>query len=204
MEYDGSFPWQEYQVHLESVSFVNAWSEDMMAARLVPKLRGPALQFISALGSNTRTNYRQLLYLLQNRFGTQRNVQTAHSELRRRTQRTGESLDTYAREVVRLTRLAYPDWPDQITDRLALEQFLDGIADGEVQLTVRMRAPKTTSEACFIGQTYVDNRAATRTAQRVLRTSIATLRPSEPQSGSPKPLTAPESSSQSGNESRSA
>lgn len=203
MEYDGSFPWQEYQVHLESVSFVNAWSEDMIAARLVPKLRGPALKFVAALGTSTRTNYKQLLYLLQNRFGIQRNIQTAHSELRRRTQRAGESLDNYAREVVRLTRLAYPDWPDQVTDRLALEQFLDGIADGEVQLTVRMRAPKTTSEACYIGQTFIDNRAATRTAQKILRTAVATLKPNDPPSEEPKPTATPESSSQSGNEFRS-
>lgn len=204
MEYDGSFPWQDYQVHLDAVAFVNGWTEDQTAARLVPRLRGPALHFVAALGPNTWTNYRQMTYLMENRFGAQRNQQTAHNELRRRSQRTGESLDTYAREVERLARLAYPDWPAHITDRLALEQFLDGIADAEVQLTVRTKTPKTTSEACQIGKMYADHRAATRTAQRLLRTSVATLDPGKPSTPRTETDAEMQTSSQSGNDWRSA
>lgn len=200
MEYDGSFPWQDYQVHLESVAFVNRWDERTTAAKLVPKLRGPVLHFVAALGPNTWTDYRQLLYLLQNRFGVRRNVQTAHNELRRRSQRAGESLDIFAREVERLTRLAYPNWPDHIINQLALEQFLDGIADAELQLMVRTRTPKTTTEACLIGQAYLDHRAATRTAQRVLRVSAATVDPGNTYSHNPEPVTSTDSSEKSGND----
>lgn len=200
MEYDGSFPWQDYQVHLESVAFVNRWDERTTAAKLVPKLRGPVLHFVAALGPNTWTDYRQLLYLLQNRFGVRRNVQTAHNELRRRSQRTGESLDIFAREVERLTRLAYPNWPDHIINQLALEQFMDGIADAELQLMVRTRTPKTTTEACLIGQAYLDHRAATRTAQRVLRVSAANLDLGSTYSHNPEPVTSTDPSKTSGND----
>lgn len=204
MEYDGSFPWRDYKAHLECASLVNRWSEQETAANLVTKLRGPALHFVSALGPSTWTNYHQLMYLLENRFGIKKSEQTALNDLRRRSQRPGERLDVFAMEVQQLTRAAYPDWPDQYITHIALEQFLNGVSDTEVQMAIRISAPTTLTDAANAGQKFLDHRTATRSAQRVLRTSVATLdseRPPDQGAGSAAAADLPK---KSGNDPRSA
>lgn len=204
MEYDGNFSWRDYRTHLECVSLVNGWCEQETAMNLVAKLRGPALHFVTALGADPWNHPSQLVNLLENQFSPRRTEQTALNELRRRTQRTAERLDTFGLEVERLTRAAYPGWPPQCVNQLALEQYLNGITDGEVQLATRSSNPTTVAEACRAGQQFLDHRAATRAAQRVLRTSVATLDPEGPPTPTIDSDTNTKLATKSGNDNRSA
>lgn len=204
MEFDGSFPWRDYKAHLECAALINKWSERETAANLVTKLRGPALHFVSALGPATWTNYHQLMYLLENRFGTRKSQQTALNDLRRRVQRTGERLDVFAMEVQQLARTAYPDWPDQYITHIALEQFLNGVTDTEVQMAIRISSPMTLTDAANAGQKFLDQRTAMRSAQRMLRTSVATLESERPPDLGEGSVAVADLPKKSGNDPRSA
>lgn len=173
MEYDGTWPWEQFQLHFDMVTLANGWSSHTACVQLLTRLRGRALQLILTGDEREKRDLGTLTRVLAARFGTNRTENSARSELRRRTQRPGETLESFARELEYLTRLVYPNWPPNYWERLAFDQFLDGIADPEVQLAVRNGCPRDVREACEIGARFTQNRAATRATQRTFRAAAA-------------------------------
>lgn len=175
MYYDGSFPWEQFKVHLDTTIRANAWSENVAGIQLVAKLRGKALQVVSILDEARRNNYRSLLDVLATRFGDKRDDNAARCELQRRVQKPSEDLETFAMEVEYLTQRAYPSWPSDVVEKLAMLQFLNGIADAETQLHVRTSSPTSIKAACEVGLKFIRDRTATRANQRHLRTAAANV-----------------------------
>lgn len=188
MYYDGSFPWEQYKVHLETAIQANGWDDDTACIQLIGRLRGDALRVVSILDAATRRNFNLLLGVLATSFGDKRDDNAVRSELRRRMQKPGEDLETFAREIEYLTRRAYPSWPSDIVEKLALEQYMNGIMDAETQLHVRTFSPPNIKTACRIGRKFILDRTATRANQRSLRTSTARIDHDRHQSAiSPRP-----------------
>ncbi|GFX96863.1 uncharacterized protein TNCV_1648981 [Trichonephila clavipes] len=58
--------------------------------------------------------------------------------MKKRLQKTGESLQEYASEVERLDNLAFCDHPATVRGTISLQYFVDGLKDGEIQKSGRM------------------------------------------------------------------
>ncbi|KAI4464851.1 phosphorylase b kinase regulatory subunit [Holotrichia oblita] len=65
-------------------------------------------------------------------------------------QKSTESLQEYEADVFRLIRSAYPTVPDEVSENLAVDKFLDGLRDTETQQAVKLARPKTLTEALSI------------------------------------------------------
>lgn len=179
MDFDGKSSWEEYEIHLSMVSRANEWSPVESATFLAASLRGPALSYIGALENSILADYSALVGALRRRFGVAMLSGNAYGLFRSRMQRHGEKLVEFANEVQRLARLAYPKWKSDILDNLCIQQFLDGIADADVQCRVREREPPTLHDALEIALKMESSRIATRAARRAANISVVQVEDAE-------------------------
>lgn len=184
-EYDGRTPWGRYLLQYEAVSCANGWDDFLRTTYLVPFLRGPALAYFETLDPSIRQNFSRLSEAFQGRFGTDYQHTVAHTELRSRLQKGGESLAEFATEIQRLTHLTFADCPERAKDRIALEQFLDGIGDLDIQERVRDAGPLTLQEALQTAARIEASHRATRAARRNIRAAVAQTIEPQPSRTSP-------------------
>lgn len=177
MEYDGKVPWSRYEIHFSAVAKVNEWTADQKALYLVAYLRGPALTYLETLPQDARLNYQTMCDTFRTRFGPECHQSIAHIQLRTRTQKNGENLAEYATDLQRLTFLTFADCPEGARDRIAMEQFLDGIWDLDVQERVRDSAPNTLREALQTATRIEASHRATRASRRNVRAAVASASP---------------------------
>ena len=70
-----------------------------------------------------------------------------YTQLRTRRQSSGESLQEFEASIDRLIRLAYPEVPEDFQTSFAMQTFIDGIGDCELQQVLRMARHLNSSEA---------------------------------------------------------
>lgn len=165
-EYEGKEPWVVYKRHFEAVARANAWSSELKALYLAPYLRGTALAFYDTLDIRVRDSYELLGSAFAERFSDEYRQSTAHCQLRARVQKAKESLSEFATDLQRLVCLAFGDCPEQARNRIALSQFLDGIADVDVQQRVRDVEPGTLEDALAQATRVEASRGAARLSRR--------------------------------------
>lgn len=134
-------------------------------------MRGPALAYLDALDMDSTSDFERLTLALKRRFGHMLSTSAAHSQLRGRVQRHGEKLVEYATDIQRLARLAYPKWNIEVIDSLCLQQFLDGVADADIQCRVREEEPSSLNSALELAIRLETSRLATRSAKRAIHIS---------------------------------
>ena len=147
VKYDGRTPWESYLAQFDIASQINGWDEEEKAAFLATSLTGPALAVLGNLTAEKRTNYKALVSAFTARFGSTHQAELARVRFKSRTRGQDESLPELAEDIERLGRLAYPDAPDQMTDSLSLDQFVDALHDDDTRLRLRQNCPKTLREA---------------------------------------------------------
>lgn len=200
MEYDGKIPWSRYEIHFSAIARINEWNRDDRVRYLAAYLRGPALTYWETLSTDTKSNYEQASEAFQTRFGPDCQQSVAHIQLRTRVQRNGEHFSEYATELQRLALLTFSDCPGTARDRIALEYFLDGILDLEVQERVRDAAPVTLHQALQTAIRIDANHRATRAARRSIRASVAVTSPDRGRGTTPITDRPAETSTSSGND----
>ena len=146
-EFDGSVPWASYKSQFEAIASVHGWNDSDRVGELVACLKGPALEVFTHLSPEDQMQYGRLLSALEQRFGQTSQHLWFRSQFRRRTRNAGESLPALAQDMERLAALAYPAAEKSLKDSLACEQFLDGLADVELQIAVRQSRPEGLQEA---------------------------------------------------------
>lgn len=75
-------------------------------------------------------------------------------QLKRRYQITGETLQEFPVEVIRLTRLGYPGTPEDVLDRLTVQAFTDGIRDVKTKQAVMLSRSKIIAGALACALEY--------------------------------------------------
>ena len=112
-------------------------------------MRGAALEILQTLSDEDISKYSALTLTtaLELGFGDEHLKQVFDARLKTRTQKFGESLQEFAADVKKMVRLAYPEAPPTIQERLATATFVDGIRDVEVAKVLQLSRYQTSSEA---------------------------------------------------------
>lgn len=166
MEFDGTVPWAQYKHHLEFVSNINGWDQRTTLAHFVSRLRGCAQQFSAELEPEILYDLERLKRAFQERFdpGTPQTV--FRNQLRTRVQKVGESLADFAVAIHSLARRAYSSHSQEIIEEHAVEQFISGIRDLEVQIATRDRGPTTLNAARSTALNLAENRRIAKMYRR--------------------------------------
>jgi hypothetical protein len=82
----------------------------------------------------TSVTYEEALQALEDRFGDQHFAAAYRSQLKARTQRTGESLREFATAIEQLAYRAYPTLPEEHIRREAGCAFVDGVEDTDIKI----------------------------------------------------------------------
>lgn len=100
---------EAYINRFEAVAKLNNWTDEDKLAQLLPRLQGPAGEFVyEELRPEVLSNYKRLVKKLQSRFGIIKSSRTYQTKFRRRNQKNGEHAQEYAAELKRLYSKAYP------------------------------------------------------------------------------------------------
>ena len=129
-KFDGRVPWRDYARHFEACCLANNWGEEEAKVFLSASLRGPAIKVIG--GPNVDVHnlaFKDLIGLLEQRFGPGQLAENYLLELRFRRQGHHETLQELGQAVRDLSVLAYPELPDEAQDRLARTHFIEAIDD---------------------------------------------------------------------------
>lgn len=171
--YDGKQPWRIYRRHYEAVAKISGWPDEIKALYLIPFLRGTTLTFYDTLSEAVRLDYKRLDAAFDARFSNRMEKTVAHIKLRGCVQTPREALKEFATRVQELATLAFEDGPSSTREAVALAQFIDGIADAEIQQRVRDALPITVEDALALAERIEASREATRICRRNVRTAVA-------------------------------
>jgi len=145
-EYAGEGSWRSYRSHFERVATLNRWREEKLEYLWV-NLTGAALGFVEGLPENQKSSYEVLCNALDQRFGAERLAAIHKAELLSRRREPGESLPALGQEVRRLVSCAYPGFPLEAMEEIAVERFLDALDQSEMRLAIHQGSPQTLEEA---------------------------------------------------------
>lgn len=136
-KYTGITSWHDYLQHFENCAKINQWNSEEKCMFLAASLVDSAT---SVLVGKTFSTFSELCEALERRFGPAQ-AALCKSELKARRQKKGESYQSLAEDVRRLTMLAYPDLPLQAIESMACEAFIDSIYSDEARRFVLQKLP---------------------------------------------------------------
>ncbi|GBN09453.1 hypothetical protein AVEN_116681-1 [Araneus ventricosus] len=95
-------------------------------------------EVLQEISADKLTDLTTIEKALESRFGDSHLTQFYRTELKTRSQNSGESLQVLAADVERLMSLAYAKCPLDVRESLAVQFFVDAIRDKETQLSTRL------------------------------------------------------------------
>ncbi|GFT99903.1 gag-Pol polyprotein [Trichonephila clavipes] len=135
--YDGKSSWQVYKTQFSIVADANQWDSQTKACQLAASLRADAADILQTLPETQRLDFDALVNALELRFGEKCVKDYSRLQLKSRQQKVSETLKELATDVERLSHLAFSDCP-KVREVLALQHFIDGVRDPEIQKALRM------------------------------------------------------------------
>lgn len=141
--------WKAYFNRFEAVALHNNWTDKDKLGQLLPRLQGLAGEFVfEELKPEILSNYKQLTKGLGNRFGVIETNRTFQTKFRRRDQKNGELIQSYAAELKSLYSKAYPNRDNLTKQQDLVSRFLLGLSNEKARIHVELnRDPKTIEEA---------------------------------------------------------
>ncbi|XP_067647332.1 golgin subfamily A member 6-like protein 7 [Eurosta solidaginis] len=100
--FDGSVPFQVFNLQFGKTATVNNWNAGDKVAALFMALKGPAAEILQTIPEGELNCYEALMGALERRYGTEHRRQIYQMELLNRFQRHGETLQEFASDVERL------------------------------------------------------------------------------------------------------
>ncbi|GFW63297.1 gag-Pol polyprotein [Trichonephila clavipes] len=131
--YDGKSSWQVYKTQFSIVADANQWDSQTKACQLAASLRADAADILQTLPETQRLDFDALVNALELRFGEKCVKDYSRLQLKSRQQKVSETLQELATDVERLSHLAFSDCPTEVREVLALQHFIDGVRDPEIQ-----------------------------------------------------------------------
>nr|CAH7716046.1 unnamed protein product [Callosobruchus chinensis] len=130
-------------------------------------LRDSAAAILENLSSSDIRDYSKITSALKLRFGDAHLTELLHGQLHNRTQQAKEDLSTFAYEVQSLAKRAFVNSLIETQEYVAARQFVEGIADLDVQRIVRLSSPRTLQDALVKALEIEAATKATRMRRRV-------------------------------------
>ncbi|GFT17265.1 retrovirus-related Pol polyprotein from transposon 412 [Trichonephila clavipes] len=185
--YDGKSSWQVYKTQFSIVADANQWDSQTKACQLAASLRADAADILQTLPETQRLDIDALVNALELRFGEKCVKDYSRLQLKSRQQKVSETLQELATDVERLSHLAFSDCPTEVREVLALQHFVDGVRDPEIQKALRMADLKDLKGALVFAMKFEAAQQATRKDRHPIRavnesdTSNSSLERLEPQ-----------------------
>ncbi|GFT02247.1 CCHC-type domain-containing protein [Nephila pilipes] len=167
--YDGKTSWQVYKTQFSIVANGNGWDPVTKARQLAASLRTEAADVLRTVPEEEQLNFEALTEALELRFGEKCLKDFSRLQLKSRQQRQSETLQDLATDVERLSHLAFADCPADVRDTLALQYFIDGVKDPEIQKALRLAELKDLKSALVYGLKYEAAQQASRRDRHLVR-----------------------------------
>ncbi|GFX36848.1 gag-Pol polyprotein [Trichonephila clavipes] len=167
--YDGKSSWQVYKTQFSIVADANQWDSQTKACQLAASLRADAADILQTLPETQRLDIDALVNALELRFGEKCVKDYSRLQLKSRQQKVSETLQELATDVERLSHLAFSDCPTEVREVLALQHFIDGVRDPEIQKALRMADLKDLKGALVFAMKFEAAQQATRTDRHPIR-----------------------------------
>ncbi|GFW57352.1 retrovirus-related Pol polyprotein from transposon 412 [Trichonephila clavipes] len=167
--YDGKSSWQVYKTQFSIVADANQWDSQTKACQLAASLRADAADILQTLPETQRLDFDALVNALELRFGEKCVKDYSRLQLKSRQQKVSETLQELATDVERLSHLAFSDCPTEVREVLALQHFIDGVRDPEIQKALRMTDLKDLKGALVFAMKFEAAQQATRKDRHPIR-----------------------------------
>ncbi|GFW48863.1 retrovirus-related Pol polyprotein from transposon 412 [Trichonephila clavipes] len=167
--YDGKFSWLVYKTQFSIVADANQWDSQTKACQLAASLRADAADILQTLPETQRLDFDALVNALELRFGEKCVKDYSRLQLKSRQQKVSETLQELATDVERLSHLAFSDCPTEVREVLALQHFIDGVRDPEIQKALRMADLKDLKGALVFAMKFEAAQQATRKDRHPIR-----------------------------------
>ncbi|GFX47043.1 hypothetical protein TNCV_316651 [Trichonephila clavipes] len=167
--YDGKSSWQVYKTQFSIVADANQWDSQTKACQLAVSLRADAADILQTLPETQRLDIDALVNALELRFGEKCAKDYSRLQLKSRQQQVSETLQELATDVERLSHLAFSDCPTEVREVLALQHFVDGVRDPEIQKALRMADLKDLKGALVFAMKFEAAQQATRKNRHPIR-----------------------------------
>ncbi|GFW27444.1 hypothetical protein TNCV_162891 [Trichonephila clavipes] len=167
--YDGKSSWQVYKTQFSIVADANQWDSQSKACQLAASLRADAADILQTLPETQRLDFDALVNALELRFGEKCVKDYSRLQLKSRQQKVSETLQELATDVERLSHLAFSDCPTEVREVLALQHFINGVRDPEIQKALRMADLKDLKGALVFAMKFEAAQQATRKDRHPIR-----------------------------------
>ncbi|GFY19661.1 retrovirus-related Pol polyprotein from transposon 297 [Trichonephila clavipes] len=167
--YDGKSSWQVYKTQFSIVADANQWDSQTKACQLAASLRADAADILQTLPETQRLDFDALVNALELRFGEKCVKDYSRLQLKSRQQKVSETLQELATDVERLSHLAFSDCPTEVREVLALQHFIDGVRDPEIQKALRMADLKDLKGTLVFAMKFEAAQQATRKDRHPIR-----------------------------------
>ena len=145
--YDGTTPVEWHLVSFEGAARINGWSSRQKAEFYLQSLTPRALEVVVDVNPRRRGAYRTMKARIRRRFGSDQNESRASLKFYARQQERGENTDAFAQALQTMSSAAYPSIGNRARQVMMCQQFVNGLADPEVQKQVRLQEPRNFREA---------------------------------------------------------
>ena len=146
-KFDGTTDLGEYLSHFDLCIMANQWEVEQAGMFLGLSLTGVARRLLAGLEPASETGYWELREALERRFQPRNQVEMYKALMRNRDRKGGESLQCYAEDILRLTRLAYPVADASTTDSMARDRFVEGLGDQRLRHWIFQSKPASMEDA---------------------------------------------------------
>ncbi|GFT13233.1 retrovirus-related Pol polyprotein from transposon 412 [Trichonephila clavipes] len=163
--YDGKSSWQVYKTQFSIVADANQWDSQTKACQLAASLRADAADILQTLPETQRLDFDALVNALEWKCVKD----YSRLQLKSRQQKVSETLQELATDVERLSHLAFSDCPTEVREVLALQHFIDGVRDPEIQKALRMADLKDLKGALVFAMKFEAAQQATRKDRHPIR-----------------------------------
>ena len=173
-KYDGSTDLTDYLNHFDLCIGLNGWGPEEAGMFLGLSLAGPARRLLTGRKPATREGYEDLRRALIERFEPTNQEETYKAFLRTRQRRENEGLQALQEELMKYTRLAYPEADAKTTDTLVLDRFLMCL-DPRLRQWVYQSSPKNLQAAVMTAvgaEAYLKNDAEPSTKVRAADATV--------------------------------
>lgn len=134
--FDGKVQLREFLSQFSLIARTNKWDNPTQSMVLAASLRGNARTVLETIKNIENLNLSELKSKLELLFGEGSLTQNYYSLFTNRRQKFGEDLATFSSEIERLSRLAYPECPCAVRDKIAFAQFISTLSDNFVKLFI--------------------------------------------------------------------
>lgn len=136
---------KQFLKKFEMVAHYNGWPMEEWVVHLSLCLEEDALEVAMSLEEDA--TYGELVSALRTRFDPMGRILQHRSELRQRKRKSSETPEEYGAVIRRQFNLAYPGIPQEMSEELNVDKFIEGLTDMELKKHVSLQAPKSLDEA---------------------------------------------------------